>query len=61
MEKNRKTSNELNNVNQLEDFSKAEIFDKYLEKSMELDKKTLEIEEYRATVNGNIKYTNYRH
>ncbi len=50
MEKNRKTSNELNNIDQLEDFSKAEIFDKYLEKSMELDKKILENEEYRATI-----------
>ena len=44
------TTKELNNINQLDDFSKAEIFDKYQEVRFERDKAILHMEEALATV-----------
>lgn len=44
------TENELNTLQQLEDFSKIEVFEKYLVVKQERDKNAIRIEELEATV-----------
>lgn len=42
---------QLNSLHELDDFSKIEVFERYLEVKLDRDKKAVQVEELQATVN----------